>query len=154
MFIEVKNLKKAYKNGKVQSEILKGVSFDVKAGEILTILGPSGSGKSTLIKVLTGVEEFETGEIIMDGKSIINTSPQEAGNNGISTVYQEVNMCPNLTVAENIFIRIDCRTEVRSIREQGADEKTDRHSCEKEGAEPVIIITIPKEEKCYGGCYI
>lgn len=44
MFIEVKNLKKAYKNGKVQSEILKGVSFDVKAGEILTILGPSGSG--------------------------------------------------------------------------------------------------------------
>ena len=47
MFIEVKNLKKAYKNGKVQSEILKGVSFDVKAGEILTILGPSGSGKRT-----------------------------------------------------------------------------------------------------------
>ena len=57
-------------------------------------------------------------------------------------------------VTENIFIRIDCRTEVRSIREQGADEKTDRHSCEKEGAEPVIIITIPKEEKCDGGCYI
>lgn len=65
-----------------------------------------------------GVEEFETGEIIMDGKSIINTSPQEAGNNGISTVYQEVNLCPNLTVAENIFIgrepmkmgRIDWKT--------------------------------------------
>ena len=50
-------------------------------------MGENGAGKSTLIKVLTGVEEFETGEIIMDGKSIINTSPQEAGNNGISTVY-------------------------------------------------------------------
>ena len=57
-------------------------------------------------------------------------------------------------VAENIFIRIDRRTEVRSVREQGSDEKTDRHSCEKEGAEPVIAITIPKEEKCDGGCYI
>ena len=81
-------------------------------------MGENGAGKSTLIKVLTGVEEFETGEIIMDGKSIINTSPQEAGNNGISTVYQEVNLCPNLTVAENIFIgrepmkmgRIDWKT--------------------------------------------
>ena len=93
-------------------------NLHVDKGEFVFVVGSSGSGKSTLIKVLTGVEEFETGEIIMDGKSIINTSPQEAGNNGISTVYQEVNLCPNLTVAENIFIgrepmkmgRIDWKT--------------------------------------------
>ena len=69
-------------------------------------MGENGAGKSTLIKVLTGVEEFETGEIMIDGcdHAIINRSPQEAQNRGISTVYQEVNLCPNLTVAENLFI--------------------------------------------------
>ena len=83
---------------------LSDAQLTLREGEIHALMGENGAGKSTLIKVLTGVEEFETGEIIMDGKSIINTSPQEAGNNGISTVYQEVNLCPNLTVAENIFI--------------------------------------------------
>ena len=70
------------------------------------ISGENGAGKSTLIKVLTGVEEFETGEIMIDGcdHTIINRSPQEAQSRGISTVYQEVNLCPNLTVAENLFI--------------------------------------------------
>ena len=57
-------------------------------------------------------------------------------------------------VTEDILIRIDRRTEVRSVREQGADQKTDRHSCEKEGAEPVIVITVSKKEKCDGGCDI
>ena len=98
--------------------IFENISLSAGEGDIIGITGENGAGKSTLIKVLTGVEEFETGEIIMDGKSIINTSPQEAGNNGISTVYQEVNLCPNLTVAENIFIgrepmkmgRIDWKT--------------------------------------------
>ena len=68
--------------------------------------GRNGARKSTLIKVLTGVEEFETGTIRMEGSSntIINRSPQEAQENGISTVYQEVNLCPNLSVAENLYI--------------------------------------------------
>jgi monosaccharide-transporting ATPase len=69
-------------------------------------MGENGAGKSTLIKVLTGVEEFETGEIMIEGcdHTIINRSPQEAQQKGISTVYQEINLCPNLTVAENLFI--------------------------------------------------
>ncbi len=69
-------------------------------------MGENGAGKSTLIKVLTGVEEFETGEILIDGcdHAIVNRSPQEAQNRGISTVYQEVNLCPNLTVAENFLL--------------------------------------------------
>ena len=71
------------------------------------MMGENGAGKSTLIKVLTGVEEFETGDIrVIDKKElIINRSPHEAQENGISTVYQEVNLCPNLTVAENLFTR-------------------------------------------------
>lgn len=85
---------------------LDNVDFTLRAGEIHALMGENGAGKSTLIKVLTGVEEFEMGLITVDGidHPIINNSPQEAQQNGISTVYQEVNLCPNLTVAENIYI--------------------------------------------------
>ena len=85
---------------------LQHVDFTLRKGEIHALMGENGAGKSTLIKVLTGVHEFENGEIRLDGKDgpIINKSPQDAQNNGISTVYQEVNLCPNLTVAENLFI--------------------------------------------------
>lgn len=99
---------------------LSDVDFTLRSGEIHALMGENGAGKSTLIKVLTGVEEFETGEIHIDGRAetIINRSPQEAQKHGISTVYQEVNLCPNLSVAENIFIgrepmkfgRIDWKT--------------------------------------------
>ncbi|MDO4273988.1 MAG: sugar ABC transporter ATP-binding protein [Eubacteriales bacterium] len=85
---------------------LQDVDFTLRKGEIHALMGENGAGKSTLIKVLTGVEEFETGEIMIDGVqgSVVNKSPQEAQMNGISTVYQEVNLCPNLSVAENLFI--------------------------------------------------
>ena len=86
--------------------VVDGLSFSIPKNSIFGFVGENGAGKSTLIKVLTGVEEFESGEIRIDGKSqaIINRSPQEAQENGISTVYQEVNLCPNLSVAENLFI--------------------------------------------------
>ena len=85
---------------------LQNVDFTLKKGEIHALMGENGAGKSTLIKVLTGVEEFETGEIRVDGieGNVVNRSPQEAQKRGISTVYQEINLCPNLTVAENLFI--------------------------------------------------
>ncbi len=85
---------------------LTNVDFTLRKGEIHALMGENGAGKSTLIKVLTGVYELDQGEIRMDDneKPIINHSPQEAQKNGISTVYQEVNLCPNLTVAENLFI--------------------------------------------------
>ncbi len=85
---------------------LQHVDFTLREGEIHALMGENGAGKSTLIKVLTGVHDFEAGEIKMAGNDtpIVNKSPQDAQNNGISTVYQEVNLCPNLTVAENLFI--------------------------------------------------
>lgn len=85
---------------------LDQVDFTLRSGEIHALMGENGAGKSTLIKVLTGVEEFETGKIKIEGINhpVINHSPQDAQVNGISTVYQEVNLCPNITVAENIFI--------------------------------------------------
>ena len=83
---------------------LQNVDFTLRQSEIHALMGENGAGKSTLIKVLTGVHAFEEGKIEMEGTSIINHSPQDAQNHGISTVYQEVNLCPNLTVAENLFI--------------------------------------------------
>ena len=76
----------------------------VEAGELIGLIGPNGAGKSTLIKVLTGVEPIDAGEIVLAGQPIRAKSPQHAQQLGISTVYQEVNLCPNLSVAENIFI--------------------------------------------------
>jgi simple sugar transport system ATP-binding protein len=83
---------------------LEDVDFTLRKGEIHALVGENGAGKSTLIKVLTGVERPDKGTITLDGKEVSIKSPQHAQEMGISTVYQEVNLCPNLTVAENIMI--------------------------------------------------
>lgn len=83
---------------------LAGVDFTLNGGEIHALMGENGAGKSTLIKVLTGVESLDAGEIMLGGSRILARNPLHAQQLGISTVYQEVNLCPNLSVAENIFI--------------------------------------------------
>ena len=85
---------------------LDHVDFTLRKGEIHALMGENGAGKSTLIKCLTGVNDFEAGEIRVEGIEgpVRNHSTLEAQKRGISTVYQEVNLCPNLSVAENIFI--------------------------------------------------
>ena len=85
-------------------QALENVDFNLKKGEIHAIVGENGAGKSTLIKVLTGVERPDAGIIKYDGKVISIKSPQEAQGMGITMVYQEVNLCTNLTIAENILI--------------------------------------------------
>src|SRR5438552_8083807 len=79
---------------------LQGVDFSVRAGEIHALLGENGAGKSTLIKVLTGVHPADTGEIRLAGQLIRPSAPKEAERLGISTVYQEVNLVPSLSIAE------------------------------------------------------
>ena len=85
---------------------LHNVDFTLRKGEIHALMGENGAGKSTLIKVLTGVYTKDAGRICVDGteKEISIRSPQDAQENGISTVYQEITLCPNLTVAENMYI--------------------------------------------------
>jgi len=82
---------------------LSGVDFRLFAGEVHALMGQNGAGKSTLIKVLTGVYPADEGELHLAGAPIRPSSPAAAQRLGISTVYQEVNLCPNLSVAENIF---------------------------------------------------
>jgi len=83
--------------------VLDEVRLHLRAGEVHALMGQNGAGKSTLIKILTGVYPVTAGTLALDGAPIAPASPLDSQKLGISTVYQEVNLCPNLTVAENIF---------------------------------------------------
>jgi ABC-type sugar transport system ATPase subunit len=83
---------------------LSDISFDVRAGEVHALLGENGAGKSTLIKIMSGVHRADTGTMTLDGKVTNFASPQEAQAAGIATIYQELLLFPELTVAENIFM--------------------------------------------------
>ncbi len=98
--VEMRGIDKAFPG--VQA--LSKVDFTLRRGEIHAIVGENGAGKSTLIKILTGVEKQDAGVISLEGKEITIRTPLHAQKLGISTVYQEINLCPNLTVAENILI--------------------------------------------------
>ena len=91
------------------NRVLDAIDFELRAGEIHALMGENGAGKSTLIKILTGVYQADSGAILRDGKPVVIGSPADAVAHGISTVYQEVNVLPNLTVGENICIRREPR---------------------------------------------
>ncbi|WP_426341798.1 sugar ABC transporter ATP-binding protein [Pseudoduganella sp. S-14] len=98
--LELSGIHKAFPGVKALSE----AGLRLYPGEVHTLMGQNGAGKSTLIKVLTGVHAPDQGSITLEGRAIHPRSTLEAQELGISTVYQEVNLCPNLSVAENIFI--------------------------------------------------
>ncbi|MEU3454670.1 sugar ABC transporter ATP-binding protein [Micromonospora sp. NPDC006766] len=83
---------------------LDNVDFRLFPGEVHALMGENGAGKSTLIKVLTGVYDTDHGTVTLGGEQVSFTGPMQATSAGVSTVYQEVNLCTNLSVAENIFI--------------------------------------------------
>ena len=100
---------------------LQNVDFTLCKGEIHALMGENGAGKSTLIKVLTGVYPKDSGIISLAEKEVIIKSPEEAQNLGISTVYQEITLCPNLSVAENMFIG---RGNYRFVKWHTIEKKT------------------------------
>ncbi|WP_420009180.1 sugar ABC transporter ATP-binding protein [Xanthomonas sacchari] len=99
LVLEAQGLSKAYAG----VAALEDVALRLRGGEIHALMGQNGAGKSTLIKLLTGVTAADAGRIALDGVAVAPASPQQAQRLGISTVYQEVNLCPNLSVAENLF---------------------------------------------------
>ena len=103
---------------------LQNVDFNLRKGEIRALMGENGAGKSTLIKCLTGVNKFEAGEIHLDGISgpVVNRDTLDAQRKGISTVYQEVNLCPNLSVAENLFIGREPMTKFHTVNRRKMNE--------------------------------
>ena len=98
--LEIRGLEKSFPGVRA----LQGVDFTVRRGEVHALMGENGAGKSTLIKVLTGVYDRDAGTSLLDGQDVRPGSPRDAEGIGISTVYQEVNLIPHLSVAENICL--------------------------------------------------
>jgi ABC-type sugar transport system ATPase subunit len=88
--------------GAVQA--LRGVDFHIHSGELVALVGDNGAGKSTLVKTLSGVVRPTAGRILCEGREVALTSPNAARALGIETVYQDLGLCENLTVAENIYL--------------------------------------------------
>lgn len=95
---------------------LDDVRFDLRRGEVHALLGENGAGKSTLMKILSGACSRDAGEILLDGHAVALETPREAQTLGISTIYQEFNLVPHLSAAENIFLgREPMRSTMRAV---------------------------------------
>ena len=94
---------------------LKGVNFDVRRGKVTVLFGENGAGKSTLMKILSGVEQPSAGQLILDGEPTVLSSTTDAVAKGISIIHQELNLCANLSVRDNIFIGRELRTRTGGI---------------------------------------
>ena len=98
--VQMKNIAKSFSGTKV----LKGVNLELGHGEILALLGENGAGKSTLMKILSGIYSKDSGEIYLDGEFCHFQNPKEAQNKGVAIIHQEMNLCNDLSVSENIFL--------------------------------------------------
>jgi putative ABC transport system ATP-binding protein len=105
--IEIKDIKKTYKTGDIEFEALKGISFTIKDGEFVAIMGPSGSGKSTLMHILGGLDNPTSGTYFLDGKNVSTLSDDELADirkDKIGFVFQSFNLLPRTTVLRNVML--------------------------------------------------
>jgi ABC-type sugar transport system ATPase subunit len=107
--LEMRNITKQFPGVRA----LHNVNFSIKKGEIVCLLGENGAGKSTLMKILTGVYKPDCGSIYYEGKEFQLTGPRDAYERGINIIFQEFNLCPNLTTMENLFLGNENRTRNR-----------------------------------------
>ena len=110
--IEIRNLEKHF--GGVQA--LRGVDMHMPKGHVTAIVGDNGAGKSTLIKTISGIHEPTTGSIFFDGEEVKITSPLDARNLGIETVYQDLAVVDTLSVTENLYLSREIRTGIWPFR--------------------------------------
>lgn len=103
--LEARNIVKTYGG----TRALKGVNFQVRKGMVTTLFGENGAGKSTLMKILSGVEQPTSGEIVLDGEAVTFANTNEARDHGISIIHQELSLAPNLSVRDNIFMGREIR---------------------------------------------
>tara|TARA_A100001037_G_C15152157_1_gene640129 strand:+ start:7985 stop:8677 length:693 start_codon:yes stop_codon:yes gene_type:complete len=125
MILKVKDLKKSFKIGKNQVDILKGISFEIIEGEMVAITGPSGAGKSTLLHLLGTLDKPSSGEIILNGRSIENEKDSHLSkirNEMIGFVFQFHFLLPEFTAVENVMIPILIGGKSRSSAREKAEK--------------------------------
>src|SRR5215204_4369579 len=137
---------------------LKGISFDLRAGEVHALLGENGAGKSTLIKVITGAHQPDGGSIDINGERITHLTPAAAHKLGITCIYQQPALFPDLTVAENIGLRLEAPGLFRRVkwkaRRPKADELLRRIGAEISPESEVRELSMPEQQLVEIACAI
>lgn len=156
-FLSLRQVNKVYKNGSIEVNALKDVSFDLDDGELAVILGESGAGKTTLLNLLGGMDNATAGQIVLDGKEITSLNRKglaEYRRNDVGFVFQFYNLMPNLTALENVEIALEisknAHDPVQTLREVGLSDRLDNFPSQLSGGEQQrvsIARAIAKEPK-------
>jgi D-xylose transport system ATP-binding protein len=146
--LSVEAVRKSF--GAVQA--LDGVDFNVHPGEVVALVGDNGAGKSTLVKVIAGIQSADSGRILFEGRPVTITGPTDAVRLGIATVYQDLALCDNLDVVENLFLGHEeiapgAGTVLRSLDEIDME----RRSHELLGNLAVTIVDVRSEVSTLSG---
>ena len=118
--LEIRDLSKTF--GSVQA--LTDVDFEVRAGEVMALVGDNGAGKSTLIKCIAGIHGYDSGEIFFDGKHVTIHGPKDAAKLGIEVVYQDLALCDNLDVVQNMYLGREIRDFLFRLKEPAMEQRS------------------------------
>ena len=105
-------------------EALRGVDFEVRNGEVMALVGDNGAGKSTLIKCVAGIYSIDGGDIYFDGERVVIHGPKDAAKLGIEVVYQDLALCDNLDVVQNMFLGRENHDPIFRLREAPMEQRT------------------------------
>ena len=118
--LELRGVSKNF--GSVQA--LREVDFEVRDGEVMALVGDNGAGKSTLIKCVAGIYSIDDGQILFDGKPVTIHGPKDAAKLGIEVVYQDLALCDNLDVVQNMYLGREARDPIFRLREAPMEQRT------------------------------
>jgi D-xylose transport system ATP-binding protein len=118
--LEIRDLSKTF--GSVQA--LTDVDFEVREGEVMALVGDNGAGKSTLIKCIAGIHGYDSGEVFFDGKPVSIHGPKDAAKLGIEVVYQDLALCDNLDVVQNMYLGREIRDFLFRLKEPAMEQRS------------------------------
>ena len=118
--LELRGISKAF--GSVQA--LSEVDFEVRDGEVMALVGDNGAGKSTLIKCISGIYSIDNGDLVFDGKPVSIHGPKDASRLGIEVVYQDLALCDNLDVVQNMYLGRELHDYLQRLQEPEMEQKT------------------------------
>src|SRR6266542_2543367 len=118
--LELRGVSKSF--GSVQA--LTDVDFEVRKGEVMALVGDNGAGKSTLIKCVAGIHPMDEGEIIFDGEPVSISGPKDAAKLGIEIVYQDLALCDNLDVVQNMYLGRESHDGIFRLKESEMERRT------------------------------